>query len=128
MHLLLPSKIHIKASPGKGLGVFAHKIIYKGEIIEECPVFTISKPDTLMEFNDYHFNYPTGNDPTELVLPWGYGCLYNHSDTPNAYWMDHPKYKAFQYIAHRNIEVGEEITTYYGDDNYWDRRKHIKKL
>jgi len=129
MNLVPPSKIYIKTSPGKGLGVFAFKKIIKGEIIEECPLFTISNKETINEFYHYIFNYPQGDEQQEIVLPWGYGCIYNHSDTNNAYWRDHPKYKAFQYIANRDIEIDEEVCTYYGDDEYyWDKRPIVKKI
>ena len=36
MNLKVPTKVEIKKSPGKGLGVFATKKIFKNEIIEEC--------------------------------------------------------------------------------------------
>jgi|TARA_B110000908_G_scaffold166733_1_gene218376 SET domain-containing protein len=129
MKLIPPSKVEIKDSPGKGLGVFSMKKIFKGEIIEECPLFTLKKGETIKEFHNYVFNYPQGFTNTEIVLPWGFGCIYNHSDDNNAYWRDHPKYKAFQFIANRDIEVGEEVCTYYGDeDYYWDKRKQITKI
>lgn len=129
MKLIPTSKVEIKTSPGKGLGVFAFKKIIKGEIIEECPLHTLKGKETIMEFYDYIFNFPQASvNKEELVLPWGYGCLYNHSDDFNAYWRDHPKYKAFQYIATRDIEVGEEVCTYYGENQYWDDRSHTKKI
>ena len=49
------------------------------------------------------------------VIPLGYGCVYNHSHNNNAKWINHPKCKAFQFMAIRNIEIGEEICTNYGD-------------
>ena len=36
MNLLIPTKIEIKPSPGKGMGVFAIDVIEVGEVIEEC--------------------------------------------------------------------------------------------
>jgi hypothetical protein len=36
MNLLIPTKIEIKPSPGKGMGVFAIDVIEMGEVIEEC--------------------------------------------------------------------------------------------
>ena len=87
MKLIPPSKVEIKDSPGKGLGVFSMKKIFKGEIIEECPLFTLKKGETIKEFHNYVFNYPQGFTNTEIVLPWGFGCIYNHSDDNNAYWI-----------------------------------------
>ncbi len=28
----------------------------------------------------------------------------------------------------RDIEVGEEVCTYYGENQYWDDRSHTKKI
>ena len=49
------------------------------------------------------------------VIPLGYGCIYNHSDNNNARWTNHPKCKAFQFVAIKDIEAGEEICTNYGE-------------
>ena len=131
MELKVASKITIKESPGKGLGVFATKKIFKNEIIEECHLLSLpipkGEPSTL--FNDYRFNYPTQGEIEELVIPFCYGCIYNHSNDNNAIWKDHPYYKAFQFIAVKDIEPGEEICTYYGGDSYWnDGRNHVSLL
>lgn len=131
MELKVATKVTVKNSPGKGWGVFATKPILEGEVIEECPLFTLpiqpNVPNNLMI--DYRFNYPSGGECEELVIPWGYGCLYNHSNEPNAFWQDHPRYKAFQFIAKRDIQPGEEICTYYGGEAYWnDGRTHTKVI
>ena len=131
MELKVASKITVKESPGKGLGCFATKKIFEGEIIEECHLLTLpivpGEPSSL--FNDYRFNYPQFGDLEELVLPLGYGCIYNHNDNNNAKWQDHPYYKAFQFVAVRDIEPGEEICTYYGNNAYWeDGRSHVDIL
>ena len=131
MELKVASKITVKESPGKGLGCFATKKIFAGEVIEECHLLKLpiepGEPSSL--FNDYRFNYPQGRELEELVLPLGYGCIYNHSNNNNAIWQNHPYYRAFQFVAIRDIEPGEEICTYYGDGSYWDDgRTHIEIL
>jgi len=123
----VPTKIYIDRSPIHGLGVFAKEHISSGEIIEECPVFTlpIEKEKNSDLLIDYRFNWPQREDAEELVIPWGYGCIYNHSDNSNAYWISDIEEKTFLFIAKRDILPGEEIFTYYGDSNYWnDGRTH----
>jgi SET domain-containing protein len=127
----VPTKIEIKESPGKGLGVFATEDIEKEEVIEECLLLKlpIEKGEMSSLFLDYRFNYPQSGEWTEQVLPMGYGVYYNHSSTNNAYWRDHPSIRAFQFVANRKIEKGEEICTFYGDDGYWnDGRESINIL
>lgn len=116
----VPTKIEVKLSQGKGMGVFATQKILDGEIIETCYLLTIPKEGNLL--NDYRFLYPK-RTLTEYVIPLGFGCIYNHSDSPNADWLDHPEYKAFNFVAIKDIEIGEEICTYYGGDDYWNSRK-----
>lgn len=129
IRLKVATKIEVKESPGKGLGVFATEKIYTREIIEECHLLTlpITKGESTSLLIDYRFNYPQGDDWNEQVVALGYGSIYNHSDKPNVTWETHPKYKAFQFIATRDIEVGEELCTYYGSDSYWnDGRSNIE--
>lgn len=128
--LKVPSKIEIKESQGKGLGVFAIDYIYENEIIEECHILTlpINKGESTSLMIDYRFNYPYGGDWTEQVIALGYGSIYNHSEKPNATWKNHPKYKAFQFIATRDINIGEEICIYYGGSTYWDDGRNETKI
>ena len=120
-----PTKIYVKESPVHGLGVFASEKIKQDEIIEVCyPVdmgLDISKPSEVLE--RYRFNWPQGLSPTKLVLPTGYGMIYNHSETPNANWRSDLNNETFEFYALRDIEMGEEIFTWYGDVNYWSGMK-----
>jgi SET domain-containing protein len=128
MKLKIATKIEIKESVGKGYGVFAIDVIEAGEIIEECHLLTlpITKGESSTLLQDYRFCWPVSPDWQEHVIPFGYGCIYNHSDDNNAYWQDHPDTKAFQFVAKRRILPGEEICTYYGDASYWaDGRDNI---
>lgn len=127
--LVHPSKIYVKESPVHGLGVFAKEKIHQGEIFEECPV--ISLPIKSGEWSDillyYRFNFPSGNTPTEQVMALGYGAIYNHSNTPNAYWFSEIEKRTLKFAANRDIETEEEIFVYYGDENYWkDGRFDVK--
>lgn len=124
MNLKVATKIEIKPSPGKGYGVFAIEDIEENEVIEECHLLTLydrNSESRILE--DYVFSWPKNEMWTESVIPLGYGCIYNHSETPNATWKDHPSLKAFQFIAIRKILVGEEICTFYGGSNYWNSKQ-----
>ena len=124
-----PTKVYVSKSKIHGWGVFASELIKEGEIIEETPLFDLQIPlgESTPLMIDYRFNWPQGNEPTHQVLAWGYGCLYNHSNTPNAYWRSNFENFTFEFIAHRDINPDEEILTYYGDMQYWnDGRTHTK--
>lgn len=119
--LEIAKKIEIKESHGKGMGVFSIEPIKLGEVIEECHIVRLptkkwEKTNLLL---DYRFCYPPGNNWVEYVLPLGYGCIYNHNNDNNADWKNHPTERALQFYAVRDIEVGEEICTNYGDDYRW---------
>lgn len=117
----VPTKIKIDHSEGKGLGVFATEKILKGEIIEECHYVVIPSGGDILV--DYRFLLPATN---EYIIPLGYGCIYNHADASNASWKFPTDHKAVAFFAKRDIEVGEEICTYYGGKPYWDARNCVK--
>lgn len=128
MRIYPPKKVYVDKSPIHGLGVFASELIYRDEIIEVCPLYDLGV--NMQEQNDiminYRFNWPQGINPISLVLPWGYGCIYNHSENSNASWRSNIRNYTFEFFAIRDIEIGEEICTYYGGENYWsDKRASI---
>lgn len=128
--IVMPVKVYVDKSPIHGWGVFAKEKILKEEIIEECAIISlpIQKNERTSLLIDYRFNFPTGTpDWREQVVALGNGSLYNHSDQPNAYWYSIDEKRTFIFVAHRDIEPGEEIFIYYGDINYWnDGRIHTE--
>ncbi len=129
IELKVATKVEVKESPIHGMGVFAIEEIKAGEVIEECHLISLPfKPGEQSFFlYDYKFNYPAEGKVEEYVLPLGNGCIYNHSNTNNAYWRTHPHHKAFQFVAIKDIKIGEEICTYYGDEDYWKLVEGFKK-
>ena len=139
MKLKVPAKVEVKDSEIHGLGVFATERIEKDEIIEECHLITlpINKDTPADLLINYRFNWPHGRPEGILrgiielklengetlkatlpeegnVIALGYGSIYNHNDNNNARWRNHPRCKAFQFVATRDIEPSEEICLNYG--------------
>ena len=105
--------IEVKRIKGKGRGVFARRLIRKGEVIERVPMLVIpieqSRPGSVV--SDYCFAWGRGT----VALALGYGSLYNHSFRPNARYDDvGPQTKEFK--ALRDIPPGEEITVNYNGE------------
>jgi SET domain-containing protein len=107
-----------KIDNNKGWGVFATEVIKKDEIVEICYCMTLHDDKT--EFIDYAF----GLKSNSTLLPFGFGCIYNHSTTPNInYTLD--KYnKLIIFIAITDISKDEEICHNYGT-GYLERKPLI---
>lgn len=113
--------IEMRKSPIHGYGVFATEDIHPGEVLEE--VMFLPVPNNVL--NNYIFRYPRANTPNaenipvEAAIPLGFGCIYNHSNTPNASWYTDIKRKLFVFYVLARITKDQEIRTYYGDASYW---------
>lgn len=108
--------IEIKFTQNKGRGVFALKAFAPKEVIEVCPVISITKQEyRLMEqtiFDNYMYDWYAGRS----CIPLGYGLLYNHSYHPNAKYVFHKKAGTISFYALRKILPGEEILVNYNGD------------
>lgn len=121
------TKIYLDNSPVHGKGVFASDTIEKDEVFEECYILSLPIENGKDEytqfeidlFKDYRFNWPHGMGWEEQVLPTGFGCFYNHSQNPNAFWRSNIEKRTFEFVAYRKIEPGEEIFIWYGDIGYF---------
>jgi len=120
--------IEVRLTPDKGYCVFATKDIEKDSLIEKCYCIKVTDlfKDVPFALKDYTFNYPRGlngkSGETIQVLPLGYGCIYNHDESPNARWENAKEEMYFDFISIENIKKGEEICTYYGHQ-YWKSYK-----
>ena len=63
-------------------------------------------------FEDYGFRWPT--KPEVVVIPLGYGCIYNHSADPSVRFVPNLKEHAIDFECIKPIAAGEEITHHYG--------------
>jgi len=83
--LHIPS-LYIAQSPLRGRGVFTAKVVDNESLIEICPLLVIPAEQVLTIhqtiIHDYYFLLPDSNGAA--CIPLGYGCVYNHSETPNA--------------------------------------------
>jgi SET domain-containing protein len=126
--LIFNTKLEVRRSPIHGWGVFAREDIKAGEILEETYFLKIptSANEASSIFIDYRFNFPRTR-PNNQVIPFGFACIYNHSNSPNASWETDDVNELFIFFAIKNIKKDDEICTYYGDENYWkDGRTHTK--
>jgi len=116
MELFVSRKIKVASSPIHGLGVFAIDDIATGELIEECPFLDLGlKPfESSALLQDYRFNYPNGpmSNDTKQVVVLGSGSIYNHSNSPSAYWVSDEIRKTFKFFATVVPSTGtmEELT------------------
>lgn len=109
--------IEIKNTRKKGRGVFALKNFKEGEIVESCPVITLTPKErkycekTILNF----YIYPWKSLKSAAVV-LGYGSIYNHSFTPNADWVQNFKTNSMVYTTIAPIKKGEEITVNYNGE------------
>jgi hypothetical protein len=129
------TKSYISKSPISGYGVFAKEDIKSGEIIEECPVVILDgthSNNTDWVLNRYAFTWGCSceicrTNGQSMCFPMGNGMVYNHADSPNAYYIQDSFYRLFRFYAFRDIKKDEEITWYYGP-GYSERLKNEKKM
>jgi SET domain-containing protein len=115
MALAQSDSIELKRVKGKGRGVFARRLIRKGEVVERVPVLVlpIEEVKNATAWNGLAaYCFMWGEDTVALAL--GYGSLYNHSYQPNARYEDVKRTKVF--LALRDIAAGEEITVNYNGE------------
>lgn len=113
----IPS-IYINKSKIQGLGVFTFREIPQESIIEICPILYIPSKDIeaikKTAINNYYFEWDENLDAGALAL--GYGSIYNHSFSPNAYYDVNFEDATISIYAYRDIIEGEEITINYNGD------------
>src|SRR4051794_15238464 len=108
--------VEIRNAKGKGRGVFARRVIRKGEEIERVPVLVMSLKEARngpdwTTLGTYCFLWERG----KVAVALGYGSLYNHSYRPNARYDDVGR-QTKVFTALRDIGPGEEITVNYNGD------------
>jgi uncharacterized protein len=106
----------VKQGP-HGRGVFATRRYKPGDVVEVCPTVQAADADISGSLRSYVFSSVKDRD---VVLPLGYGMLYNHSSDPNLeYDQDEPT--TITFLALRPIRAGDELTIDYGEE-WWQSR------
>ena len=115
----------VKQSASRGRGVFAARWFQAGEVIEVCPVITLSSADAAKLDDTYLYNYyfGWGADNTGAAIALGFGSLYNHSYAPNATYRKSEADCTISIIAVKPIAPEDEILIKYnyGDTENSDR-------
>ena len=126
--LIKNNDIVVKKSKIDGYGVFAKNKIKKGEILEECHLIDVDIPT-----HPYIFAYPKDYRPIDnkfnLVIPSGYGFIYNSSSNcfkANATWIT--KDNIFTFVSIKDIDKNQEILIEYskflsGSDEYYSEKE-----
>lgn len=113
-HRFTPSsKIVVRASPGKGRGVFTTRKIRAGEVIEEAPVLLVPRDqnDTLANTFLAHYMFQTDNGK-RYVIALGLVSMLNHGDDANAEFFVSSDMITIK--ATRAISSNAEVTVDYG--------------
>ena len=78
-----PGSVYTGRSRIHGRGVFAARRFEPGDVIEECPVLTVSGDQAALldETDLYGFTFEWKKG---AAVALGFGSLYNHSWAPNA--------------------------------------------
>ncbi len=120
MKALTRSNIIVKPSAIHGYGVFATQDIPENTLIEECYCIFSDNPD--INFEDYYFQYGR-----KIIIPSGFGFIYNHASIPNATHRYDEATNLLIITSKQHIEANEEIFIYYGKTWFLERNISIKK-
>lgn len=123
-------KLYIKSAEHKGVGVFAKKDISKGEVVEYCPSIILGWR------SKYHHDtkllrYVFSDDSCScqhckkhgnlLMLPLGYGGIYNSADSKENANIKYHLYqgsKVIIFVADKDINKDQEILYWRGQEYY----------
>lgn len=107
-------KVQVRRSPVQGWGMFAKEPLAKYELIEESPIIVVDPSELANPINlsRYFADLRDG----KVFIGLGYGCLYNHSQTPNVAWYVDGLNYTQNYYTLRDIDAGEELFSFYNEN------------
>jgi len=101
-----------------GRGVFAAKAMPAGQLLESPYFFELDEAGA-EALRSYRWG-SKGSSAGPFYVPMGLGCLYNHSEQPNACVKLDLGRNVLEYELLEPLHVGQEIFINYGND-YFDR-------
>jgi SET domain-containing protein len=110
--------MRIKKTKNAGLGVFATRDYQKGDTVEECRIIEISPKDRkIIDKTDlYNYYFSWGKNLDKAAIALGNVSLYNHSYKPNAKYIKDFDNNKLLFLAHTDIQNGDEIRVNYNED------------
>ncbi len=121
-------KIEIKKSSIHGWGVFAKEDIKFDEVLEECHGLIIEMDyyKIMMRYKIKGilcnaFNIYNTKGEQQIMIPYGFGCMYNSSRKPNIKINYDSINKIMTFKSRINIKSGSELF-----HNYEDSREEFK--
>jgi hypothetical protein len=98
----------LRATPGKGEGVFATRNFKRGDLVLRGTVLKVAEKNT---------SWTTQVGINKYILRGGLAPKVNHSCSPNVGYRDNAE-GGMDYFAFQDIECGEEIVGDYAMGNY----------
>jgi len=111
----------IRNDPKRGRGVFAEKLISKGETIEVAPVIVVPYDEARFVEQSVIGEYCYTWDDGAIAIALGCASLYNHDPDPNASYESDCDNDVIRFTAIKSIFSGDEITIAYCEepDEIW---------
>lgn len=124
------NNLYIKEINNKGMGVFAGKDIKSGEIIEYCHCMVLGfRENYHKDPIVFQYAYPGDDEITDewtnhgrkLLIPLGFGGIYNSSEKENlanAAFKTYTNDKLLVFYSLRDISKNEEVLVWWSTDYY----------
>lgn len=120
---MLGAAVNWRDVTGKGRGIFARRLIRKGEVIEISPVVPMAKsaiPEEGGPPDGYVLEWRDDEPAEAYALVLGYIMFYNHGEDPNVHLESDFEDNTVTVTATRDIQPGEEIIWNYNCDLWFD--------
>jgi SET domain-containing protein len=120
---MLGAALNWREAEGKGRGIFARRLIKKGEVIECAPVVTVAEhniPEDGGPPEGYVLEWDEDDAENRYALVLGYIMFYNHGENPNVHLESDFTNKVVTVTAIRDIKPDEEITWDYNCEIWFD--------
>ena len=115
--LLFSEKLLVKRSEIHRWGVFAREPIKKYEVLEEFPYFKVPIEEINNAPSCINYSYSFNFDHGFNIIGMGFCGLYNHSFNANVEYEIDRVNELMRHYAISDIDVGEELTLNYGEEN-----------